>query len=110
MWVGTKFYTPESFTHEAVKLGISKRISAVPRGLELGKTWVLIGQRQAALVENKGSLFKTKPAPGIFYAFIPRRIEKIITDEQAKDDELVEALHKRGITPVVVPSNDPDHQ
>src|SRR5262249_154168 len=41
LWIGARFYpTPASFTVEAIEMGVSRRITAVPRGLELGKTWV----------------------------------------------------------------------
>ena len=35
MWVGERFYTPRSFTLEAERLGVSKLVSALPKGLEL---------------------------------------------------------------------------
>src|SRR5262245_23630989 len=37
LWIGTRFYSsPEIFAVEADKLGISRRIKAIPRGFELG--------------------------------------------------------------------------
>jgi hypothetical protein len=40
MWVGEKYYTPETFTTEAMIKGISKRIAFVPNGFIVGTTWV----------------------------------------------------------------------
>lgn len=47
--------------------------------------------------------------PGIFTAFKPIRIEKLITKSQATPETL-EELAKKHITPVVVPDDDKDHQ
>ena len=39
IWIGTQFYpTPEHFTVEAERLGISRRIKTIPRGFKVGKT------------------------------------------------------------------------
>lgn len=110
MWVGEQFYTPQTFVQEALTLGISKRIPAVPQGLQLGKTWVLIAHKKGALHQKEGRLFKTVPGPGIFYAFVPTRVEKVVTYEDLANEQEMRKLERRGITPVPVPANDPDHQ
>ena len=102
IWVGEKFYpTPRAFLAEAKRMGISRRISAVPKGFMVGETWVLFAHRK---VEFDGEL-----APGIFYLARPERIEKIVTETQARDPEEMGKLRARGIVPVIVPDNDPDH-
>ena len=122
LWVGKKFYTPESFIQEAIKMGVSKRIAQIPNKLELGKTRILVAHPEAVTnfcprynkpvamitvntcdtcnldeceVKNKST------APGIFYSFIAQRVEKIISKEQSEDEETIEKLKKRGITPVI---------
>ena len=110
LWVGEQFYSPKEFAREAGALGVSRRLSALPRGLVLGRTWVLMAHRKAALHPTPNGLFKTKPGPGIFYAFKPTRIDKIITETQAKDENEMLKLERRGITPVVVPDDDKDHR
>jgi hypothetical protein len=47
--------------------------------------------------------------PGIFYLAQPERIEKIVSLTQSRDAQEMAKLRKRGITPVIVPDNDPDH-
>src|SRR4029453_596753 len=48
LWVGEKFYpTPHSFAAEAQEMGISRRISALPRRFKLGETWVALAHRKA---------------------------------------------------------------
>lgn len=103
LWIGEKFYpTPQHFAHEGLKQGISRRISAIPRGFKLGETWVLLAHSKAVKVD--GNLM-----PGIFWAFKPTRIEELITESQATAEKL-EELAKRSITPVIVPDDDRDHQ
>lgn len=104
IWIGEKFYaTPEAFNDEANSQGISRRIGAVPKGFEIGETWVLLAHPKAVYGEDGMT-------PGVFRIFRPQAIEKIVTKSQARDDEAMNALRKQGIRPVVVPDDDPDHQ
>lgn len=130
MMVGSKYYTPESFIREAREMGVSKKIPFIPKNLELGRTVVYLAhpkavevrealavQQAMAIVEDKGTMqprlldAETKPtyALGIFCAFIPTQVEKLIKQSEATEETL-EALRKRGITPVLVPDDDPDHR
>lgn len=107
LWVGDKFYTPESFTEEAMQMGVSKRIAAVPRGFEVGKTWVLVAHPKAGRTVNEDG--EEVICGGIFGVFKPTRIEKIVTESEAQDDLAMRRLEQQGITPVVVPDDDQDH-
>lgn len=113
MWVGAE-YSPASFIVESAAQGVSKRIKSIPRDLILGESWVWLamlniippnGQKWLAsdLEERKRGY-----GPGIFYCFRPSALEKIITESQASPDTIQE-LELQGITPVVVPDDDPDH-
>ncbi|GAI85408.1 unnamed protein product, partial [marine sediment metagenome] len=72
-------------------------------------------QQAMAIVEeaqtNQPRLLETDKVEkklGIFCAFIPKRVEKLIWESQATPEEL-EKLEKRGITPVPIPDGDQDH-
>ena len=105
LWVGKSFYpTSTDFIMEAITHGISKRISQVPRGFKVGKTWVFIAHPEGL------SGFDGKPVPAAILAFRPTRIEMIVTETQSLDPVMMEQLSTRGITPVVVPDDDPDHK
>jgi len=120
LWIGKKFYSAEEFIKEAISQGISKRITAVPRGFEVGKTWMAhleAGEEPAEKGEDfetrtdkDGQLSCIKRVPAVFYVFKPTAIEKIVTESQSKDEKEMEDLKKRGITPVIVPDDDKDHQ
>ena len=118
IWIGTKFYkSPSDFIKEGVELGFSRRIKAVPQGFKVGETWVLLAHSksvsyQKPLEDALGPNEKTTELaykPGIFYVWLPTRLEKIVL-ESTRGTEEIEALEKRGITPVFVPDDDKDHQ
>ena len=129
MLVGAGNYkTPEDFLDEAGRMGISKRIPHIPKDLELGRTIVYLAhpkacevrepvalQQAMAIVEksetNQPRLLETEKIErsiGIFCAFIPKRIEKLIWESKATPEEL-DKLEKRGITAVKIPDGDKDH-
>jgi hypothetical protein len=108
LWVGTQFYsTIAEFEYEAKTLGISRRIATIPHGFELGKTWILFAHPRGVLKEGLNS--KSTYVPAIFRIWKPQRIERIFKESE-RGSEKVLADEKRGITPVFVPDNDPDHQ
>ena len=120
MWVGEDQYTTESFTTEAQALGVSKRIPGVPKDMLIGHSYVLLARKR--LIPGGGQ-FRMDLAsigsdlkdplrgygPGVFYAFKPTAIEKVLTRSQATPEE-VERLKAQGITVVTVPDDDPDHR
>jgi len=107
MWVGNRFYTPESFIKESREMGVSKRIAHIPKDLKSGD-FVLLAHREAGTVTLENLTIQKVPA--IFYGFTVTRIEKIITESESKDEKAMEELKKRSITPVVVSDEDKDHQ
>lgn len=113
MWVGRRFYSPATFSAESRELGISKRISEIPKGLVLGKTWVLLAHPDACYEPTSWSFNwlygdgEVVPAPGIFEAFVPRRVELILHERDATA-ERVEREAKRGVSVVVIPDDAKD--
>jgi hypothetical protein len=136
LWIGRAHYTPEAYLEEGRKLGVSRRLSAMPKGLILGETWVLLAHLDAVParigddgraicsnceedhsdhadlrcpVSSKESFYSVKQTPGIFCAFVPRAVELILKQSDATP-ERVEKEAKRGVTVVAVPDDDRDHQ
>jgi hypothetical protein len=119
LWIGSKFYkTPDLFVKEGtsmtmtpegtpIPMGFSRRIKAVPQGFKIGETWVLLAHSKAVVTAMDKQ--ETAYASGIFYVWLPQRIEKICL-ESTRGTEEIEALEKRGITPVFVNDDDRDHQ
>ena len=96
LWVGEAFYkTPAKFRQEASMVGISRRIAAVPKGFEVGKTRVLLAHRHAI---KASPLLSGDPA--IFAVFTPKAIEYIVTGKESPSE--LDDLEKRGFNLVKV--------
>lgn len=91
MWVGEKFYDPDTFTAEARRMGISKRIASLPQGFEFGKTIVYLAHKKAIKIdvscyEDKEPMFTYQAA--VFMVFKPTRLELVV--DVTDPDELPE--------------------
>jgi len=115
MWVGKRHYSPHDFIKEANTMGVSKAVSAIPDGLVLGKTWILLAHpevefTQYANGDSKGlALAEPRKAPGVFFAFTPQRYEMLLPLRDFTAEERAEAeekLAKKGITLIWVPQGD----
>lgn len=90
LWIGKQFYTPQEFLDEGADLGISRRINSIPRGFEIGKTWIFFAHIQAVRQPAKldsdnifgGMEGALEDVPGIFSAFKPSRIERIVKQSE----------------------------
>lgn len=115
IWIGEQFYpTPQSFMREAATMGVSRRITAVPRDFVVGETWVLLGHRKAAekVCPDCGDEPGGDPecpvcegttfvhVPGIITAFRPTAVEYVVKGDET--DEEIEAMEERGLTCVKV--------
>jgi len=109
LWVGKANYTPGEFTQEAIRMGISRRIHTIPRDFVVGQTWVYLAHLDAVSTYDRTEQ-EDATKPGLIMAYRPSRIEMIVTETQSNDGDFMEALEDRGLTPVVVPDDDPDHQ
>ena len=101
LWIGEKYYaTPQDWTDEALRLGVSRRIPAVPRGFDLMRTWVWVAHRKC-IPQRDGSYIA-----GVFHAFKPKHVEIVIRGDET--DEEIDGLVKAGFRPVKV-IRDIDH-
>lgn len=126
MWVGSE-YTAESFIAEGVAQGISKRIHVIPKGLVVGQSWVYLAKLRIIPDTAQGWIpgltgERAGYGPGVFYAFRPRRIVKVLTESMAGQhvpnpetgaagDTVTqrELYERQGLTVLIVPDDDPDH-
>lgn len=101
IWIGERYYpTVSRFEAEAESMGISRRISTVPKGFKLGETWVMLAHRHAILKHPLEIGGEYETTPGIFRIFKPTAIEVVV--EHDFHDEEIDAFVKRGLTPVVI--------
>lgn len=113
LWVGEQFYTPEEFRRESYQLGVSRRLPYTgetprpPKGIKLGESWVLFAFKNFKKigVDEKG---KDIYESAIFHAFKPERFELLLWQSEAVPERL-EELVKAGVTPVIIPDGDKDH-
>lgn len=92
MWVGQGNYSPEEFRNEGDEMGISKRINNIPKGFVVRKHWIYMAHPQACVPVGDGGKRKRKEkGPGIFMAFIPQKIERIVL--QSHHEELMAAVN-----------------
>ncbi|MDX1493542.1 MAG: hypothetical protein R3253_05765 [Longimicrobiales bacterium] len=108
IWVGEAYYsTPEIFLREARRMGVSRKIGAVPRDFKLGETWVLLAHRSAVprvLELGREPEFE----PGVFSIFKPERIEIVVSPDAAEHEAgVIKGYRDRGLTPVIV---EPDEE
>jgi len=119
LWIGESFYkTPSEWMAEADGMGVSRKVSSVPRGFEVGKDWVMVAHRKAISkkcetcdgsgniadeVDGEQLLKKCDDCEGgykytaaIFHAFKPDRVEYVIKGTET-EDELAE-LERRGLS------------
>ena len=108
LWVGERYYsTPQAFNQEAKTQGISRRVPAIPKGFILGKHYIAFGHPKA--IPSMPPDYDP-PRAGIFKLWKPRAIEMIITQTQSEDADFMKDLETKGLTPVIVPDDDPDHR
>jgi len=109
LWIGEKFYpTVKHWYKEAVELGVSRRIPAVPKGFRLGEHYVFMGHPKA--IEGGEPPDYGESKAGIFRVWKPQKVEMIVTGKMLQNQKFKEDLERKGITPVIVPEDDPDHQ
>jgi hypothetical protein len=105
IWIGAKYYgTPDHFLDEARRMGISRRVKAIPRGFKLGETQVFFAHPNCAFPTADG---RVEYGPGVFAMVVPTSFELIVTDNPTPKQK--KRLEDTRITPVVVPAWDQDH-
>jgi hypothetical protein len=107
LWVGEKYYSIDSFTKEAAQMGVSRRLSAVPKDFKIGEHWVFLAHRKAVKAFGVPGHDPKKDVytPGVFSIFKPTAIEYVVKPKDTK--KKLKSLQKRGITLVdVIPIKD----
>jgi hypothetical protein len=114
IWIGEHHYSnPHEFLAEASRMGVSRKIKAVPKGFELGKTHVYLAHRFAVptgALDDKG---RPVMGPGVFSTFMPTGIDLVIADKDqvpAKAEKLAEQYGARVIQVVKAETAAPEAQ
>lgn len=99
IWVGSKFYTLESFNKELAERGMSRRIPFVPNDFKVGETWVALAHREAILSPFEWGE-EPEFTPGIFHLVKPSRIEVLCDGTETTEE--IDRYIERGLSPVMV--------
>ena len=92
VWIGHQHYTVASFLAEADERGVSKRLSAIPRNLEIGETFVYLAHIKAVgSIRDEGGM-----TPGVFMVFKPTHIDLVIDDSDDVPDKAVRLVERLG--------------
>lgn len=111
LWIGEAHYaTAREFLEEAATMGISRKVSALPRGFEPGRTVVYLAHRKAAQGEDDDG--EPVAVPAVFTVFKPERVDLVVdTTDPAELPpralHLAERLGDRGRLVKVVRGDDP---
>jgi len=101
IWIGASFYkTPDIFDAEAQRLGISRRVQAIPQGFKIGESWIALAHIYAIQPTEVDLAAGTKAKPGIFRLFKPQAIEYVVKGTETEEE--LERLEKRGFSLVKV--------
>ncbi len=103
IWIGEAHYpTPEGFLLEARRMGLSRKIGALPKGFKLGETVVYLAHRKAVAPaagyvgsDDADAIVEQQFRPGIFATFKPTGVDLVIADENAvpeKAEKLAERI------------------
>ena len=92
LWVGASHYpTVRSFMAEAARVGVSKKLKAIPAGFEPGRTPVALAHPHA--IQGDGEM-----KSAVFSVFMPDRVECVVTEEDAERG----VERQDGAVPVIV--------
>lgn len=120
IWIGAAFYpTPQAFMEEARRMGVSRRISQVPRDLKIGETWIALAHPKAVPGECEHGAPAGHPCAncphyksagewraGVVTFFCPQALEYVVKGDET--DEELAALEGRGFRLVrVIKAGDP---
>lgn len=103
IWIGEGHYaTPAEYMTEARRMGVSRKIKAVPKDFELGKTIVYLAHRHTPLKEMDLETGEPKLGPAIFTVFKPTGIDLVIADENKVPEKAEKLAEKYGARVVKV--------
>jgi len=118
IWIGEAYYkTPREFMDEAARMGVSRRIPAVPRGFKVGEHWVALAHPKAirqtchcprhefgaelpdpACEACRGTGYTE--SPGVITFFMPTAVEYVVKGDESEEE--LDALEERGLRLVKV--------
>lgn len=108
IWIGEQHYdSPQKFMEEAARMGISRKIAAIPNGFVVGEHAIFLAHRKSIYQKNEEGKYEWKPA--VFMAFKPSYIDLVIHDPDKVPDKAIEIAKRLGPDKVRIVKVVPDH-
>jgi hypothetical protein len=109
IWIGEQHYdNPGIFMREAARMGISRKIGAIPNGFEIGHHAIFLAHRKC--IQVTGPEGRREWQAGVFMAFRPTHVDLVIHDENKVPDKAIEIAKRLGEDKVrlvkVIPDKD----
>lgn len=97
IWIGEQHYsTPQSFMREALAMGISRKIPAIPNGFEVGVHAIFLAHQKCIWVGESTAKGDTGWKAGIFMAFKPSYVDLVIDDPDNVPGKAIEIAKRLG--------------
>ena len=91
LWAGERVYsTPDDFNREADSLGVSRRVSSIPKGLKVGDLCFIAHRKAIPAMQGAPPIY-----PGIIRAFRITSLDYIVKGDES--DDVLDRHEKRGL-------------
>lgn len=95
IWIGEQHYkSPQQFVAEANRMGISRKIAAIPNGFEVGEHAIFLAHAKGIYEKDEEGNYQWVPA--IFMAFKPHMIDLVIDDPDNVPNKAIEIAKRLG--------------
>lgn len=95
IWIGEQHYkSPGQFIEEANRMGISRKIAAIPNGFEVGEHAIFLAHAKGIYEKDEEGNYQWVPA--IFMAFKPHMIDLVIDDPDNVPNKAIEIAKRLG--------------
>lgn len=97
IWIGEQHYdSPQKFVMEAETMGISRKISAIPNGFQIGEHAIFLAHRKTVYLTEASGKEKLGWQPGVFMAFKPTCVDLVIDDPNKVPNKAIEIAKRLG--------------
>ncbi len=94
LWIGARSYSPAAFVDEAMRMGVSRRINAIPREFRIGETWVFLAHPRGLAASSFGA--DQQATAAVIGVFKPTHVDLVIDNADAIPKEAKNLVDSHG--------------